>query len=150
MSRSETVRRRGRRWLGLIVALPLLALTVTWLAAPPLLEFLAARVAERAGIAPLELSIRRRPLWGALVADDVRLGAENDFVARRVRVDFSAAGLLRGRPDRIAIDGAVMRATVHAGRLSNSVIDALTQARRPGTHREAPPAVDVSNAVVRP
>ncbi len=149
MSRSETGRRRGRRWLALIVALPLLVLAATWLAAPPLLELLAARFAERAGVAPLELSIRRGPLWRALVADDVRLGAETDFVARRVRVEFSAAGLLSGRLDRVDIDGAVVRATMRAGRLSNSVIESLTQARRPDTHWEVLPAVNVSNAVLQ-
>lgn len=107
---------RPRRGLLILLAMAAgLALLVT-LAAPPLLERAAIRALESRGLAPAQLHVDSLGPTG-LQLSAISLGREPAVEIRRLRIEVSPLGLLRGRLEAIEVVAASLRGRLKDGTL---------------------------------
>lgn len=107
-----------------VFGLGVAALAATAAAFLPEIVGLAAFARLRAaGIAPVALHVDKVGLNHAKISD-IALG-QKDLTIRTVQLDYSLAGLLHGRLERLAVDGAALRAELNGGGLSFGQLDRL-------------------------
>ena len=126
---SWAMTRTRRRLLIWLVLLALLCAGGVALHAslPRIVRWGGPRLAARFGVQPLRFDVAELR-WGVLAVSDVRIGEADEVKADGVRFLYGAAGLRRGRLNRIAIEGLQVHASLNQAGLSIPPLDPLLRA----------------------